>query len=148
MTAPAALSPQEFYSFNKQKQADLIWKALFIDRSPISEACRGVITTLKALGLGEQIIDRDLDVIRTFFSRFRDEGEVGAEKFCNLVRKIAGIRYVIMTNIPFEPMESRHWRPTPKVSCTSTFLLNVILREAHEENYIGIFIDVSISSSS
>ena len=71
---------------------------------------------MKALGLEQQIIDRDLDAIRTFFTRYRDEGKVGAEKYCNLVRKIAGIRYAIMTNIPFDPTESRHWRPTPKVS--------------------------------
>ena len=116
MTAPADLTPEKFYSFTKQTQADLIWRALFIERSPISEACRGVLTTLKALGLEQQIIDRDLDAVRVFFSRYREEGEVGAEKFCNLVRKIAGIRYAIMTNIPFEPTESLHWRPTPKVS--------------------------------
>ena len=61
-------------------------------------------------------MDRDLDAIRKFYSHFRDEGEEGAEKFCDLVRKIAGIRYAIMTNIPFDPTESRHWRPTPKVS--------------------------------
>src|SRR5438067_10932708 len=41
----------QFWSLSKSAQADLIWKALFIDHSPISEACRGVLTTLHALGL-------------------------------------------------------------------------------------------------
>src|SRR5208283_2212256 len=32
----------KFWSLSKSAQADLIWKALFLEHSPISEACRGV----------------------------------------------------------------------------------------------------------
>jgi hypothetical protein len=42
MTAPTHITPELFYMKAKQDQADLIWKALFIDRMPISEATRGV----------------------------------------------------------------------------------------------------------
>src|SRR6059058_2285540 len=45
------ISYEDFWGLPKENQADLIWNALFIERSPISEACRGVITTLNALGL-------------------------------------------------------------------------------------------------
>ena len=45
------LSPEEFYKLDKMTQSDIIWAELFIKRSPISEACRGVITTLNKLGL-------------------------------------------------------------------------------------------------
>ncbi|CAI5728564.1 unnamed protein product [Peronospora effusa] len=31
--------------YSKEKQAGLIWKHLFVDRSPASDACRGVLTT-------------------------------------------------------------------------------------------------------
>ena len=41
----------KFWALSKTEQADLIWKELFLDHSPISEACRGVLTTLHALGL-------------------------------------------------------------------------------------------------
>jgi len=41
-TAPTSMTPEVFYSKTKQEQADLIWKHLFIDRTPISEASRGV----------------------------------------------------------------------------------------------------------
>src|SRR5712664_3746317 len=34
----------KFWALSKTAQADLIWDALFIQRSPISEACRGVLT--------------------------------------------------------------------------------------------------------
>jgi hypothetical protein len=44
MTAPTCITPELFYTKTKQDQADLIWKALFIDRMPISEATRGVGT--------------------------------------------------------------------------------------------------------
>src|SRR4051812_23875131 len=40
-----------FWKLGKEAQADLIWNALFIDHSPVSEACRGVLTTLNRLGL-------------------------------------------------------------------------------------------------
>jgi len=114
MTAPPTITPEGFYAKSKQDQADLIWQALFIDRSPISEACRGVITTLIALGLRQQVGDRDLGNIRKFYSNYRDAGASGAEEYSKLVYQKAGVRYAVMTNIPFDPMESQHWRPTPK----------------------------------
>src|ERR1044071_2220413 len=41
----------QFFQLSKTEQAQSIWNALFIQHSPISEACRGVLTTLNALGL-------------------------------------------------------------------------------------------------
>src|SRR5678816_4045285 len=44
---PATELPYDkFWAMTKQKQADHIWKHLFVERTPISEACRGVLTTL------------------------------------------------------------------------------------------------------
>src|SRR5688500_14008647 len=40
---------ETFWKLSKQDQAELIWQQLFIHHSPISEACRGVVTTLNAL---------------------------------------------------------------------------------------------------
>src|SRR6185436_12766703 len=39
---------EKFWALSKTAQADLIWQALFLDHSPVSEACRGVLTTLHA----------------------------------------------------------------------------------------------------
>jgi hypothetical protein len=114
MTAPAVMTPEAFYGMHKKEQSDIIWKALFIDRSPISEACRGVITTLMALGLAKAVEARNLEAIRTFYSEFREEGLAGAEKFSELVFCKAGLRYNVMTNIPFDPNEAQHWRPSRK----------------------------------
>mmetsp|Transcript_10337 Transcript_10337/g.15543 ORF Transcript_10337/g.15543 Transcript_10337/m.15543 type:complete len:421 (-) Transcript_10337:68-1330(-) len=114
MTASSEVSPEKFYAQSKQKQGDAIWKALFLDRSPVSEACRGVITTLLALGLEKEVMARDLNAIRKFYKSFRDGGVEGAEKYSELVYNTAGVRYAVMTNIPFDPTESQHWRPKPK----------------------------------
>lgn len=114
MTAPPALTPDAFYAKTKKEQADLIWDSLFIERSPISEACRGVITILRALGLETELYARDLDAIRTFFSKYRDDGVEGSEEYSSIVFKKAGVNYAVMTNVPFSPLESQHWRPKPK----------------------------------
>jgi hypothetical protein len=114
ITAPASMTPDGFYALPKKQQADTIWRALFVERSPLSEACRGVITVLVSLGLENALADRDLNLIRKFYKGFRDEGLTGAEKFSSLVFSKSGVRYNIMTNIPFDPNEERYWRPKPK----------------------------------
>ena len=114
MTAPATISPEGFFAMNKKKQADLIWGSLFIQRSPISEATRGILTTLQALGLQSEIDNRDLDAIRRFYDGFREEGLEGVEKFVDEVYRLAGVKYAIMTNIPFDFTEAQHWRPMKK----------------------------------
>ena len=110
MTAPADISPELFYSKAKQKQADLIWEALFINRSPLSEACRGVLTTLKALGVEDEDL-RNLEEIRKFYASYRDRGLEGAEAFSESIFQLAGVRYAIMTNIPFSMHEAQYWKP-------------------------------------
>ncbi|CAJ1955517.1 unnamed protein product [Cylindrotheca closterium] len=111
ITAPASMTPKLFYSLPKQKQADTIWKALFIDRLPLSEACRGIVTTLKSLGLQNEWERRSLKAIRAFYATFRNDGVEGAERFCEHVFANSGIEYSIMTNIPFDPNEEMYWKP-------------------------------------
>src|SRR3954454_3571290 len=49
---PATKLPYEqFWKMTKTEQADHIWKHLFVEHSPVSEACRGVLTAIKKLGL-------------------------------------------------------------------------------------------------
>jgi hypothetical protein len=49
-------SADEFFSWPKPKQADLVFEELFVKRTPISEACRGVVTALNLLGLGHLLL--------------------------------------------------------------------------------------------
>ena len=64
---PATKLPYEqFWKMTKQQQADHIWKHLFVERTPISEACRGVLTTLQKLGLDPN--EKTLEPYRKFFA--------------------------------------------------------------------------------
>ncbi len=44
------VSPAEFWRMEKRAQADLIWRTLFVENTPLSEATRGVIAVLSTLG--------------------------------------------------------------------------------------------------
>src|SRR5579862_2459742 len=64
---PATKLPYEqFWKMSKTQQADHIWKHLFVERSPIGEACRGVLTTLQKLGFDPST--RDLGPVRKWVS--------------------------------------------------------------------------------
>src|SRR5688572_28991752 len=90
-----------FWAASKEGQADAIWKALFLDRSPISEACRGVLTVLNQLGL--DVNKRDLPALRKWFAQWRPNDYVS--RICEL----ANVRKIAMTNSPFDDSERVVW---------------------------------------
>ncbi|MFU0799918.1 MAG: glucuronate isomerase [Xylanivirga thermophila] len=92
---------EDFWSMDKKAQANLIWKTLFEDNSPYSEACRGVLTTLKKLGL--DVGSRDIDSYRSFFAGF------SVEDYVDRVFEVSGVEKVIMTNNPFDQEERDIW---------------------------------------
>lgn len=91
----------QFWALSKQQQADAIWRALFIERSPLSEACRGVVTVLNALGL--DITTRALNEYRAWYAAQK------VDSFIDVVFKAAGLKSVVMTNDPFDPVERPVW---------------------------------------
>jgi len=90
-----------FFTMSKSRQADLIWSELFCKRSPISEACRGVLTVLQALGLDPN--EASLAAYRRYFA-----GQTG-RGYVDKVFKLAGISRVYMTNDPLNPEERTAW---------------------------------------
>src|SRR5688572_2253227 len=92
---------EKFWSLSKSQQADLIWDALFIQNSPISEACRGVLTTLHALGL--DVKKRDLSALRQWFSKWK------VDDYITRCMELAGVQSVCMTNSPFDDLERPVW---------------------------------------
>ena len=90
-----------FWALPKRDQADLVWRTLFIERSPISEACRGMLTILNGLGL--DVSFRDLEAYREHF-RQQDAGE-----YVDRILDLAGVESVVMTNDPFDPAERAVW---------------------------------------
>lgn len=53
--------------------ADHIWSELFVRRSPISEHCRVVLTTLNRVGMREQVQARSLEQLRDRINQLTDE---------------------------------------------------------------------------
>jgi len=98
----APLPYEKFWAMTKRRQADYIWKHLFIERSPVSEACRGVITCLKELGLDAG--ERRLNKHREFFR------DMKVEDYIDLVFETANVRGVVMTNDPFDDKERAVWQ--------------------------------------
>jgi len=99
--------PAEFRGMTQQAQADLIWDVLFVRSSPLSEATRGVIAVMSALGLDPA--RPDLREAREFFR------DTTAERQVDLVLDRARVSTVVMTNDPFDPAEAALWlrgRPT------------------------------------
>ncbi len=92
---------EDFWKLSKREQADLIWKTLFVEHSPYSEACRGVLTVLNKWGL--DVRKRNLDSYRKFFAKLK------VEKHVDQVFKLANVREVVMTNDPFDASEHDVW---------------------------------------
>ena len=95
------IDPAAFYAKNKREQADFIWQTLFLERSPYSEACRGVLTVLDTLGL--DVASRDLAAYRAYFAQQTVEG------YIDTVFERANLKSVVMTNDPFDDAERPVW---------------------------------------
>lgn len=94
-------APERYWSLSKREQADAIWRALFVENNPVSEATRGVIAVLKAFGLPTD--SPDLREARSFFNAQAIESHI--EK----VLQMARVSTVVMTNDPLHPEEARVW---------------------------------------
>src|SRR5437870_8786315 len=51
------VKPEQFWLMNMVEQADLVWKTLFVENTPLSEATRGVVTVLNGFGLDASAAD-------------------------------------------------------------------------------------------
>lgn len=92
---------EKFWALSKSQQADVIWDALFIQNSPVSEACRGVLTTLHALGL--DVKKRDLPALRQWFRQWK------VDDYITRCLELAGVQSICMTNSPFDDLERPVW---------------------------------------
>ncbi len=95
------LSYDAYWAMPKPAQADLIWQELFIRRSPLSEACRGVLTVFAQLGLNPNA--GTLSPIRDWFNAQTPRGYV------DTVLRLSNVRKLYMTNDPFDPAERPVW---------------------------------------
>jgi hypothetical protein len=104
---PATVLPYAvFWKMTKREQADHIWKHLFVERTPISEACRGVLTSLEMLGL-EVGQKKDLSKVRKWFS------QQDPDKYIDRVMELSNVESITMTNGVFDDNERKRWLQNP-----------------------------------
>src|SRR3954454_24584596 len=51
MFRSSPVTPDQYFALDTTGRADLIWKTLFVENTPVSEATRGVVASMHALGL-------------------------------------------------------------------------------------------------
>ncbi len=96
------LAPEAYWRMTKREQADAIWRALFVENTPISEATRGVVSVLDALGLPTAA--EDLTEARAYFAAQSVDGAI------DRALRLAGVSEVVMTNDPLDPQEAAMWK--------------------------------------
>jgi hypothetical protein len=98
---------EQFWKMSKTEQADHIWKHLFVERTPISEACRGVLTCLELLGL-EVGGKKDLKKARKWFAA------QDPDKYIDRVMELSNVESITMTNPVFDDNERERWLKSPE----------------------------------
>jgi len=97
----AKISYDEFWRMPKTDQADLVWKTLFVENIPTSEAARGIISVLDVLGLDTRA--ENLKEARAFFA------SQNLSEHIDQVFDIARVSGVVMTNDPLDETEGQIW---------------------------------------
>ena len=98
----ADITAERFRTLSQSAQADLIWETLFVRNTPLSEATKGVVAVLTALGLDPA--SPDLRQARDFFRSRQPHDHL------SWVLDRAGVDAVVMTNDPFDLRESDLWK--------------------------------------
>ncbi len=109
----SALPYEQFWRWPKSRQADHIWKHLFVENTPVSEACRGVLTTISRLGLDPN--ENTLDHYRAFFNA------MDPDEYIDKVMQLANVSSITMTNAVFDDNERSRWLANPRVAADSRF---------------------------
>jgi hypothetical protein len=84
----AELKPAAYFAMSREEKADVIWKTLFVENTPISEATRGVVAVLDAFGLPTN--KQNLKEARRFFASRKIEEHIDD------VLRLSGVSEVVM----------------------------------------------------
>ncbi len=95
------LSAAEFWALPKPAQADLVWRELFVERSPLSEVGCGIVSVLQQLGLESR--PTDLGSVR------RELAGWSPRELVDRVFAMARVQRVYMTNDPLDAAERQTW---------------------------------------
>ena len=86
---------KKFYKLTNEERSNIIWEELFRKRTPISEACKGVLTILSELSI--DYMSKSFDEIQSEYCKLNLSDQQ--------IFKISKISQVVMTNNPFDKSE-------------------------------------------
>jgi hypothetical protein len=95
------VTPGHYWSLPRERRAELVWQTLFVENTPLSEAARGVVTILHALGL-----DPGAPTLAPLREYFRGQDLAG---HVQRILSLARVTRVVMTNDPLDPEEAPVW---------------------------------------
>src|SRR3954452_3478080 len=125
VVTPDKLPYESYWAMSKTEQADHIWKHLFVERTPVSEACRGIMTSMTRLGLDPS--DKSLAAARKWTS------QQDPSKQIDRVMELSNVKSITMTNAVFDDNERNRWLANPKVGTdprfTAVLRIDPILRD-------------------
>jgi hypothetical protein len=90
-----------FWRMTKTERADFVWRTLFVENTPLSEAARGIISVLTAFNLDPRATN--LDEARAFF------GSLKPREHLDRVLEMACVNGLVMTNDPLNEQEANVW---------------------------------------
>lgn len=136
------INPKLFFSKSKEEQARLVWEVLFVENTPLSEACRGVITILEIFKLE----GKNYDEIKEFFDAHKNN----LNDYTSLIFALTKISHVYMTNNLFDLNEMYYWENNTDVhyKFQSTYRLDVLLDSKKAELILGVMSALHLKSNS
>ncbi len=119
----------DFWEKSKREQADFIFENLFIKRTPLSEATRGVLTVFSELGI--DLSAGNLQSARKKYNEFN------LSDFTDFVFEKANIKSLVMTNDIFDDYEYHLWTSDIKFDkrFKTAMRLDVLLNDYNAARY-------------
>lgn len=91
----------KFWHLTAERRSELLWRHLFVEQAPLSTAARGVLASLRGLGLTPQRGDQAK--VRRWFAEKRPDWLI------DQVFEVAGVDSVVAVVDPFEEVERKRW---------------------------------------
>jgi hypothetical protein len=135
----AEIQPEKYFALSKVRRADLVWAKLFMERTPVSEAARGVVAVLQAFGL-----DTTATSLKEFREFFRTQNLAAHVR---RVFELAGVSHVVMTNDPLDTAEAEGWPAggVPETGFQTSLRLDRILNEGALETPAAVRLTLEVS---
>ena len=86
------INVKKFNSLTKKEKAEIVWNELFVKRTPISEACKGILTILKNFSITFE--NKNYSEVKAQLNKIEYKDD-------NIFKK-SNITSVVMTNNPFD----------------------------------------------